>query len=303
MKKLIIFTIACAILSSCSKDLAKDVCTTDTPDAPQSSLICKMSNFNDSLLSAKPSTRGRNETILHGTCIVVADAIGAYNIGKIGAKVGSFFGHPVIGGTIGALVGGACASYKVYDLLNNRTRANVAQNEYAPMTVAAAYVPALENPSQVNDNLPKQIQLEFSAENEKNVEYGAKHNIIVKNLLSNNFAIDSEVKQYLSKEEIDILTSKEFIQGYDSTICALGESIANGDIPQVNDNDIPTLLMNLFTNILETYSDKAEDVEFVINKYIEAVQNTNELSTEEKDNIYRSLSVAASSFELWNTKQ
>jgi len=61
--------------------------------------------------------------------------------------------------------------------------------------------------------------------------------------------------------------------------------------------------MNLFTNILETYSDKAEDVEFVINKYIEAVQNTNELSTEEKDNIYRSLSVAASSFELWNTKQ
>lgn len=60
--------------------------------------------------------------------------------------------------------------------------------------------------------------------------------------------------------------------------------------------------MNLFASILETYSVRAEDIEFIINKYLDAVQKTSELSNEEKDSIYRSLSVAASSFEFWNGK-
>ena len=60
--------------------------------------------------------------------------------------------------------------------------------------------------------------------------------------------------------------------------------------------------MNLFVNILETYSDKVEDIEFIINKYVDAIQSTSELSEDEKDNIYKSLSVAASSYEFWNEK-
>lgn len=83
----------------------------------------------------------------------------------------------------------------------------------------------------------------------------------------------------------------------------LSNCIINGEIPQNTNKDIFSLLMNLFASVLETYSDRAEDIEFIINKYLDAVQKISELSNEEKDNIYRSLSVAASNFEFWNSKQ
>lgn len=288
----------CVLLSSCSTD-SNDVITPERTSNLHSALIDDMSNFNDSLLSTLPSTRVSNKRILDNMSIVVADAIGAYGCGKIGAKVGSFFGHPIVGASIGALIGGAYSSYDCYNRLNS-TRAIVSQNQLKPIQVAAAYIPALKDESLIEDNLPKKINLKYISDNEENIAIGAKHNIIVRNLQANNFSLNSEVQTYLSNDEIDILSSKEFILGFDSITCSINNYVIKEKIPQNIDNSTSSLLMNLFAKIINTYSDQTEDVDFIINKYLEAVQNTSELSKEEKDNIYKALSVAASSFEYWN---
>lgn len=300
MRKSIYFIfLICIALTSCSKDTLYNDIHKESNKTP---IILELSNFNDSLLRDLPQTRISNGQFLDRTSVVVADAIGAFAVGKIGAEIGGFFGHPHVGAIIGGLVGGAYSSYKCYRALHSTRVLNTPIVSYQPLQVAAAYVPALENSSVIQDNIPKQINFNYSKENEAHIEFGAKHNVIVSNLLTNNFALDSEVNKMLSKEEIEILNSDEFIAGYDSVVNNLTTCIINRKIPQSTDQDISSLLMNLFAHILATYPEQAEDVEFIINKYIDAVQRTPELSSDEKDNIYHSLSVAASSFEYWNAQ-
>ena len=288
----------CLVFASCSKEVAyNDI----QKESNNSLLISEMSDFNDSLLQTVSQTRASNKQILDRMSIVVADAIGAYECGSVGAKIGAFFGHPHVGAGICALVGGAYSSYKCYDLLHS-TRALSSPVKYQPLQVAAAYVPAVENTSIIQNNLPKQISINFSEPNDEAIEFGAKHNVIVSNLQTNNFAIDSDVKKLLTKEEFEILSSNDFIDEYDNIVNNLSDCIVNKRIPQNANEDVSSMLMNLFASILETYSDKLEDTEFIINKYLDAVQRSSELTSEEKDNIYKSLSVAASSFEFWNGK-
>ena len=299
MKNYIISFALIVILISCSQD---DVCIRTENTLPSSSaLVNELSNFNDSLFLTKPHTRVSRKKIMDGMSIVVADAIGAYGVGRIGLKVGAFFGQPHVGAAIGALIGGAYSSYECYNTLNS-TRACLSSVQRKPIEVAAAYVPALETESLVQENLPHKISLNYSDENNYNIEFGAKHNIIVSNLQANNFVLDSKVKQYLSADEFRILNSDEFIAGYDSIVNKVSECAIKGEIPESADNDVSALLMNLFATVLDTYSNNVDDIEFIINKYIDAVQRTEELSNEEKENIYQALSVAASSYELWNLK-
>lgn len=61
--------------------------------------------------------------------------------------------------------------------------------------------------------------------------------------------------------------------------------------------DVPDVVMRLYLEVFQNYPDKADDVEFITNKYIELISASNELTAEEKEIIYSALSVAASSYE------
>lgn len=165
------------------------------------------------------------------------------------------------------------------------------------MEVAAAYVPALENEAVIKDNYPTQIKLDNL--DKKDIEIGAKHNAILKNLETNNFNKE-KILQYLSKEELQILSSKELEDEMENTVEKAIESSLKGEYIKTDGNDTPAKVMNLFFEIFEKYLDNVDDVQFIINKYIEAVKNTEEISEADKEIIYQALSIGASSYEYWS---
>lgn len=50
------------------------------------------------------------------------------------------------------------------------------------------------------------------------------------------------------------------------------------------------------------YPEKANDVEFISNKYVELISASLELTEEDKDLLYSAISVAVSSFEYWENE-
>ena len=122
MKNIIIWMVfMCAIMSSCNNDYFEhiDMCE-QNKDIKNSSLLCEMSSFNDSLLNTKTLTRLSYRNRLNYLSIVCADAMGAYSGGCTGAKMGSVIGHPHVGAAIGAVICGGFSSYKCYDLLYHK---------------------------------------------------------------------------------------------------------------------------------------------------------------------------------------
>lgn len=299
MKNLIYFILFVAILfTSCNGDnLSKDIAT----ERLYSPLISEMSNFNDSLMQICSKTRGYRGSLDY-TAVACADVGGMYAGGKAGAWLGSWIGHPHVGAGIGALVVGAYSSYRAHRIIMD-TRAGVPSVELEPIDVAAAYIQILKDESLISENTLHEIKLNFKNVDKDIVESGPKHNIIVKNLQNKCFAPFEEVKKYLSEDEITILKSDEFAALFDSIDRRSDIILLNNNTQLSKEKVIPDQLMKLFTDILQKYSDKADDVEFIINRYIEAVENTSELSQDDKNIILKSLSVAASSFELWRKQE
>ena len=124
-------------------------------------------------------------------------------------------------------------------------------------------------------------------------------NAILKNLETNNFNKE-KILQYLSKEELQILSSKELEDEMENTVEKAIESSLKGEYIKTDGNDTPAKVMNLFFEIFEKYPDNVDDVQFIINKYIEAVKNTEEISEADKEIIYQALSIGASSYEYWS---
>lgn len=128
---------------------------------------------------------------------------------------------------------------------------------------------------------------------------GAKHNIILKKLVEGeNMAIDGT--QQLSKEQVDIINSKDFSENFNNTMKSICNNISTSEGMSLEGEGISTKLMNMFYDILIKYPDGLGDIEFLINKYMDAVKNSPEIPEDDKPLIYSGLSVAASSSEFWS---
>ena len=106
----------------------------------------------------------------------------------------------------------------------------------------------------------------------------------------------------MTDEEYNFITSDFYKEKYDSTMTYIYNSVNEGNNISISGDNLTSRLMNLFFHIIEVYPVNANDMEFILNKYIEVIEESNEFSDNDKELIYSSLSIAASSYEFWTEK-
>lgn len=293
--------------SSCSNDEPVQTSKSESVATP-SELVASIVSFNDSLSSCVSQTRSW-DGFLRIVGIASADIAGAYELGKIGAGVGSFFAPgagTAIGGAIGGVLGGAGASY----LAAEQMRVSISQvsQTYAQVT--------LDLDSKLNDDLFQQdIELELPEDKLKLLEIGKNHNLIMDGLRNDYNFSDGVSDSLLIETKSEVNVNLDYVNAFDSiSLAVIKDPTFNKSYEKMLDivsTKTPKEfiqasgvtydeVVRLYLDILNTSPEKLEDVEFITNKYIELIEKSNELTEEEKDNIYMAFCVAAASVEYWN---
>lgn len=283
-------------LSACGND-NDEISSVSNPDET-SVLVNQLSSLNDSLMSTKGPTRAflqpgwqRRGAILAG------DIGGCVGGGRAGFYIGGLFGPQAAGAgaVIGAIIGGACGSATAYEA----TRA-VDSDNFAPLKNRAicAYENSIIQEVDFREYAPKEIIVDYPTKDLNITQMGAKHNYVLKLVRDHQIVLD-ENSSCLSPEERYVLESEEFNSKVDDILTQVRAGYVSGKNMQFEGADVTTKVMNLFYDILAQYPTKINDVQFIINKYIEVIKASNEIDENDKNAIYMGLSVAASSTEFW----
>lgn len=279
--------------ASCSKDESLKL---PKKEIESSELVQILESVNNDFMANKPEVRGKGweAKFLQVLCVAAADVGGGYEIGKIGAKIGAFAGPKgaVAGAVIGGTIGAVGASYGAYC----GTR-SVTVNEDYPLVISA-YSYMQENKELKSLVSSEGIALQIPKEYKRPVEAGIEHNLMLSLLREESANLSAHVN-HLSNLERTVTESSEFKEAYNSCI---ERARAITFIPrEAAENEIGQKVMNLFLKIYSSYPENQTDVNDIINKYISIIEPSTELSKEEKELIYSSLSVAAYSFKYWET--
>lgn len=302
-------------------------CTDDFSEHPANqgylphpvSLIQTLDSINRSLVPSSTVLRAPKESDLSKedkVRIALADASGAISGGskgfKHGGRIGSSLGHPVTGATIGTIVGavvkGGIKSYRTYNKIKeakiNSTgvrRTNQSVDDY-PKAVHACSM-FFNNSDSLNvDRLPiiyrdsiskSSVVVDDSLTNRTDLtngemNVGLAHNLVLayldgKIIIDDASVIDSATNIYAQK----LLESQEF-----RAECVQDETDEDRD-------ELPAKVEQLFFEVYETYANNCDDVVFIINKYVEAIDASNELSPEEKTSLKYGFATALYSTNYW----
>ena len=305
-KMYFLVALLCAILSiSCTNSGLYIESSNVSNIENHSELLSQITSFNDSILAAKKKTRA---VVKSGAWkrakIIAADCGGAYSGGRAGLWAGALLGPDgaIAGGFLGGLIGGVCGSYVAWESTSPTTRATSLDPidiELVKERTIKVYANILRDSNAVLDYVPKNINVQYPVIDENVTLMGAKHNLILSKLI-NGDDISIDGVQQLSEDQIKIINSKGFSESFNNAMNDICDNIRQGDSMSLAGEDISTKLMNMFYNILIKYPEGLDDIEYLINKYIEAVKDSREIEESDKELIYSGLSVAASSSEFWS---
>lgn len=289
MKKFSLLILFVAFVSSCSQP--EEVAVSDKQSKDE--LFVSLENFNDSILSTKTQTRG----FLSFLSIATADIAGAYELGRIGAYAGSFFpGYgTVIGGTVGAVAGGVGSSYLAYcGCKMVKYPSDVYTNVKYVYTQMASKIDATKY---VDTN----IKANFPGEYKEAVKVGIQHNLMLDAVKNDSFKATrgSDNITPLTKQEEYILNSPEFVSQYNSIMPRFYSSDVN---KYITDDSKGAMVIKLFIEVYNKYPQDIDDVNLIINNYIERIEKNPSLTNEEKQLVYNGLAVAAYSFQYWKNR-
>lgn len=276
-----------------------------------SRLLHKLRKINENILSDKQETRGWTTKEIFN--VARADIEGALAGGKggalLGGKIGMALGNPITGATFGAFLGGfltgSCFSWAASpDRVMNITNSNkvieyknllqvceltITDNLTINDNVIMLKTPDAENKIIINPNLISKVKL-----SDTQINVGKMHNIALATL-DGSIEID-RTKAIKIKDTLinTILKSNEMEVLYND----LANKYISG-IP-IEYNPLTEHVMELFNEVFQQYSYDNEDVVFLINKYAEAINESEELTEEQKNDIKTGLATALYSFNYWS---
>lgn len=288
------YALALGTITSCSRTQSINL---PENDSESSELIQTLEAVNNNFMVNKSEFRGKGwgGKVLRVLCVASADIGGAYEVGKIGGKVGALFGPKgaVIGAAVGGTIGAVGASYGAYC----GTRSITIDADYPLVVSAYSY---MQENKELKPLVPSEgISLQIPKEYNRPIEAGVEHNLMLSLLREESSALSSHVNK-LSDLELSITESSEFQKAYND--CVQRAKAITFTPKRASKDDLGQKVMNLFLNVYTEYPQDQADVNEIINKYISVIEKSSELSTEEKDLIYSSLSVAAYSFKYWENE-
>lgn len=306
-----IFLGLAVIFASCSKEDTYKILSSKVDN---SQVISDLKKVNSELLSiAQPCTRGWGDK--DKIKVVTADVTGAWGGGKIGAEaggvIGMAFGSPITGGIFGAflggVIGGAYASWmtapvSMVPVIDNsqsiEEACKILINDDMSINRIAIKFAELSTLSRATTTTSKlHVDEELIIESkldENSLNIGEAHNIILSvmdgsvilqtedNALPDSFSL----KEALFKSEAFVDECKMI--GADASV---GRFLTS--------DTMLSKVMELFNQVLEGYASKTDDVAFIIGKYVEVIERSNELSTEQAQSIKFGLATALYSFKYW----
>ena len=314
------------VMSSCGNE--NDITQSWSEQTSELQVIRDLEDVNASLLSSSPvlTTRGKKNwgdmTNLEKATVVAADYKGACKGGECGSQIGKYvglaLGSPITGQVFGAALGaigcGACASWLVWpenlkDDGVKKDNGNSIPSNKVPAALKAcrslvnsdltvnynAVTVANEQVSEklrVNDTLVKITNLDDTS-----LTVGRLHNIILSvldgavALAENNSSINCQ-----SPIMDSLINNQEFIDS--CNVIALKASEGN----VINSDRTVSRVMELFQQVLENYSSKTSDVAYIISKYTDVINHSNDLTDKQKEYIGYGLATALYSAKYWESE-
>ena len=317
MKHLFTFiTIALSIvvLNSCNK--TQDNLSTNIND--ESLIISELKSFNDSLLINLSPTKGFNKETL---IIVMADLDGAYKGAKtgirIGSKLGGLAGNPALGAAIGGFIGGigfgAFQSWLASPSseLSNDTPENLTNLDYNIITNAYSRYCMGDNDAidliyLESEKVKSQVLLDSTLINmvgldENSMKVGQYHNVML-SALEGNLADTEKIstKADLGNQEFpkfETVLEAEIL--YSGEMCsAFNELYQTTEIVEEN-LELPDVIMQMYSELMNQYVSGTEDIIYIINKYTECIDNSSELTADEKNSLKMGLATSLYSYNYW----
>lgn len=277
-------------------------CTQDTPDNPNrvtkkefnSELINRLSNYNDSIQNAiNPSRRINWGNVIK---IAKADACGALDGAVKGITIGSII--PGIGSTEGAIIGGTVigtlSSLEAYHNLQNGT---ATQNLSLLDNSNRDKVLTGYNQQQLSPTyLDTEISLLTTVQIDSCAYYVAStHNSILKNY---NTYSSSQIETSLSEltaDEDALINHTDFI--------ATQTNCVSGIFTTVNSTDMIGVIMSKFVKFFPFSTHSETALKSFVQRYQNEVNQSNELTNQEKLSLNIGFKVMEQSFFFWQSYQ
>ena len=281
------------------------VTKSDTITLQQSNTFQQLQLINDSVCQANAARTSRINW-LRSLYLVSADAIGAYEMGKIGGTVGSLAGPTgtIVGGAVGGLIGGIGMSWGAYESskgcagLSGFLTLQDMINAYKGMCSVTPR-PEEDYTLAMPDNLE---------------DIGKLHNMTMDYLMVGEntvMPLGNELEKpvgpgvsetpVLSELELRVLESEEYGVAYNSSMEVLSDGVT---IPTVmSDGSLKDEIMIMYMDAIGSYSsnDCYNEIVNLTNEYLQIVRASDELSDDDKDQLSIAFAVAVYSYQYWST--
>ena len=311
MKRFFNFAMYCLVtvtffLFSCSNEACFE-----NVENKQEKVITDLEKVNQEFLSKAQSTsRGwSNWNNEERAKVVCADLTGAWNGAKaglsFGLKAGLGIGAPQLVGSgfcaLGALVGGAFSSWMAaptramvsddFKKIQNTCNIIVSEDFTINEKVIIKNDEYADNKIYISPTLIEKTRLD-----ENSLRIAQMHNIVL-SVLDGSITIE-DTPTTPEEESIKnyILENEEFMD----TCRAIGIRTQNGDID--SSDALSAKIINLFNEVMEYYASKTDDIAFIIGKYMEVIENSTELTSEQKESIKCGLATGLYSSNYWENR-